>query len=122
MKSNKEKICDFIKLHQSTSEKNGVSTSYIAEALLLQRTNVSSALNELVAEGKIRKSNGRPVLYFVPESEKRNGDECFNGMVGFDKSLQHAIKLVKAAVMYPGKCLNILIVGEIGTGKKKFAN
>ena len=121
MKSNKEKICDFIKLHQSTSEKNGVSTSYIAEALLLQRTNVSSALNELVAEGKIRKSNGRPVLYFVPESEKRNGDECFNGMVGFDKSLQHAIKLVKAAVMYPGKCLNILIVGEIGTGKKKFA-
>ena len=63
MKSNKEKIYDFIQMHDTAEKEGGVSTTYIAQALSLQRTNVSSLLNALVEEGRIHKSNGRPVLY-----------------------------------------------------------
>ena len=120
MKSNKEKVYDFIQMHNVTKEGGGVSTTYIAQALSLQRTNVSSLLNTLVEEGKIYKSNGRPVLYTIPQEEKEK-EECFCKMIGWSGSLQHPIRLAKAAVLYPEKSLNILIVGEKGTGKKKFA-
>ena len=43
-------------------------------------------------------------------------------MTGWQGSLQHPIQLAKAAVLYPGRSLNILIVGEKGTGKKEFAH
>lgn len=65
MKSNKEKIYDFIQMHDTAEQEGGVSTTYIAQALSLQRTNVSSLLNALVEEGRIHKSNGRPVLYSI---------------------------------------------------------
>mgnify|MGYP002287165829 CR=1 FL=1 len=48
MKSNKEKIYDFIQMHDTAEKEGGVSTTYIAQALSLQRTNVSSLLNALV--------------------------------------------------------------------------
>ena len=122
MKSNKEKIYDFIQMHQTTEEGGGVSTAYIARAMSLQRTNVSSLLNTLVEEGRVQKSNGRPVLYSIICAEARDEEECFCKMTGWNGSLQHAIQLAKAAVLYPGKSLNILIVGEKGTGKKEFAH
>lgn len=59
MKSNKEKIYDFIQMHQTTENGGGVSTAYIAQAMSLQRTNVSSLLNVLVEEGRVQKSNGK---------------------------------------------------------------
>lgn len=121
MKANKEKVYDFIQMHSMGEQKGGVSTSYIAKALSLQRTNVSSILNVLVNEGRIQKSNGRPVLYFIAEKNEKQGTECFKEMTGWNGSLKHAIQLAKAAVLYPGRSLNILIVGEKGTGKKQFA-
>ena len=121
MKANKEKVYDFIQMHSTGEQKGGVSTSYIAQALSLQRTNVSSILNVLVNEGRIQKSNGRPVLYFIAGKNSQQDTECFQKMTGWDGSLKHAIQLAKAAVLYPGKSLNILIVGEKGTGKKQFA-
>ena len=122
MKSNKEKIYDFIQMHQTTENRGGVSTAYIAQAMSLQRTNVSSLLNVLVEEGRVQKSNGRPVLYSIICTTANDEEECFCKMTGWNGSLQHAIQLAKAAVLYPGKSLNILIVGEKGTGKKEFAH
>ena len=50
MKSNKEKVYDFIRLHADEKADRGISTAYIADAMELQRTNVSSILNLLVQE------------------------------------------------------------------------
>ena len=77
MKSNKEKIYDFIQMHDTAEKEGGVSTTYIAQALSLQRTNVSSLLNALVEEGRIHKSNGRPVLYSIAGVSRGDEEECF---------------------------------------------
>ena len=82
MKSNKEKVYDFIQMHSLAGKEGGVSTSYIAEALSLQRTNVSSILNTLVSEGRITKTNGRPVLYLIDQEIHKRGEDCFREMTG----------------------------------------
>lgn len=120
MKSNKDKIYDIICLSTNTEDSEGVSTTYIAETLNLQRTNVSSGLNQLVKEGKVDKTNGRPVRYFaVKESVKT---DCFSKLIGVKGSLRQAVQLAKAAVLYPNRCLNTILVGAKGTGKRYFAD
>lgn len=121
MKSNKEKVYDFIKLHDDGEYNGGVSTVYIAEALELQRTNVSSILNQLVLEGKITKTNGRPVLYGMNRTGNATNHDCFSDLFGYEGSLKQAVQLAKAAVLYPEKSLNTLIVGARGTGKTRLA-
>lgn len=121
MKSNKEKVYDFIKLHADGECEGGVSTVYIAEAMDLQRTNVSSILNQLVADGKVQKSNGRPVLYSIHRNPSGNSGDCFSDLIGSSGSLKQAVQLAKAAVLYPQRSLNSLIVGARGTGKSRLA-
>lgn len=115
MKPNKEIIYDFIKLH--TSQNGGISTQYIAQVLNMQRTNVSSVLGRLVDEGKVDKVNGRPVLYYAKDYDGVASESCFQAMIGYDGSLKRAVQLAKAAVLYPQKSLNTMIVGAKGTGK-----
>ncbi len=121
MKSNKEKVYDFIRLHDTDEKSGGVSTAYIAEAFSMQRTNVSRILNALVQEGKIHKTVGRPVLYRSGTPEETRAEDCFAELIGKDGSLRHAVQLVKAAVLYPKKSLNTIIVGARGTGKRRMA-
>ena len=120
MKSNKEKVYDFIRLHADEKADRGISTAYIADAMELQRTNVSSILNLLVQEGRIQKCNGRPVLYKVGREESTL-EECFSDLIGADGSLRQIIQLAKAAVLYPQRSLNTLLVGARGTGKSRLA-
>lgn len=59
MKTMKDIVFEFIQremLSNGTS-KEGVTTKEIAEALNLQRSNVSTLLNDLVKEEKIRKNS-----------------------------------------------------------------
>ncbi|MBE5950423.1 MAG: PRD domain-containing protein [Lachnospiraceae bacterium] len=121
MKSNKEKVYDFIKLHAGGENNGGVSTVYIAEAMDLQRTNVSSILNQLVADGRVQKTNGRPVLYSILQNKSGNSGDCFSDLIGSSGSLKQAVQLAKAAVLYPQRSLNSLIVGARGTGKSRLA-
>lgn len=121
MKSNKEKVYDFIRLHAGGASEEGVSTGYIAQAMELQRTNVSSILNQLVLEGRVQKTNGRPVLYGLRRAEQENRTDCFSDLFGHDGSLRQAIQLAKAAVLYPEKSLNSMIIGPRGTGKSRLA-
>ena len=121
MKTNKERIYDFLKLHVSKNEGSGVTTKYLADALGLLRTNVSSLLNELAAEGLVTKSNGRPVLYKIKSQEESEEDQCFSNLIGINGSMRHAIQVAKAALIYPEKSLNTLIIGEPGTGKSFLA-
>jgi transcriptional regulatory protein LevR/transcriptional regulator with AAA-type ATPase domain len=121
MKTNKEQIYSFLKLHASTQESAGVTTQYLAQSLGIIRTNVSSKLNELVSEGRVTKTNGRPVLYKLKTQDEINKDQCFENLIGVCGSLRQPIQVAKAAVIYPEKSLNTLILGEPGTGKSFLA-
>lgn len=121
MKSNKEKVYDFIRLHSEGENEAGVSTVYIAEAMELQRTNVSSILNQLVKESRICKSEGRPVLYRTIGGGKEQAGDCFSDLIGCEGSLKRVIQLAKAAVLYPQRSLNTLLIGARGTGKSRLA-
>jgi len=121
MKTNKEKIYDFLKLYASAREDGGVTTQYLAETLGILRTNVSTMLNELFSEGRVVKTNGRPVLYRVKSQAGIKEDQCFENITGANGSLRRQIQLAKAAIIYPEKSLNTLIIGEQGTGKSFLA-
>ena len=71
MKTTKETIFEFIQKELMTNEtcKDGISTIMIAQQYQLQRSNVSALLNELVKEGKLEKTNTRPVLYTLKQKE-----------------------------------------------------
>lgn len=46
-------------------EKKGLSTSEVADHLAIQRSNASKDLNKLVKEGRVEKSDSRPVRYWA---------------------------------------------------------
>jgi transcriptional regulatory protein LevR/transcriptional regulator with AAA-type ATPase domain len=117
MQTRKEQIYEILKLHASTSESGGVSTQYLADRLNIRRPNVSSLLNELVDEGRLTKSNSRPVFYKLKTEDETEAERCFDNLIGSQGSLRQAIKVAKAAVIYPEKSLDTLIVGGPGTGK-----
>lgn len=93
-----------------------LTTNQVAEALNMQRTNVSSCLNDLVSEGKIQKTNGHPTLYSLQKAS-----DAFSELVGFDGSLSKVVKLAKAAVLSKVPGFTILITGEAGSGKTVFS-
>lgn len=125
MKSNKEVVLDFIQKYcasQSEAQITGISTQFLSEKLAMQRTNLSSILNQLVKEGKVEKMNGRPVLYRIV-SNKTSGSEysCFKNLIGNNGSMKSAVQLAKAAILYPTHSLHSLIIGPSGSGKSYFA-
>ena len=126
MKSNKETVYELIKRYSNSltaQEPSGFSTQYLSEKLQMQRTNISSILNQLVHEGLIEKINGRPVLYKLKESVSFSGKEvsCFKSLIGVEASLKNPVQLAKAAILYPQQSLSTLIVGPSGSGKTYFA-
>ena len=84
----------------------------------MQRTNVSAILNNLVKENKLVKTKGKPVRYFLSGNyQDVNNVESFDKLIGNNSSLKNAIRLAKAAIMYPDEKVCVLLKGEIGTGK-----
>lgn len=121
METNKEQIYKFIKLHSSANANQGISTQAIAEAMGMQRTNVSTALSQLVKEGRLRKTDSRPVLYrLVAPARDELGE--FRSLIGYDGSLKQVLRQAEAVIRYPYKGLNALLLGKKGTGKRFLAN
>ena len=58
MKTKKEEIYEFVRLHNLANNNVGVATEVIAKAMGLQRTNVSTALGKLVEVRKENRSTG----------------------------------------------------------------
>lgn len=139
------KIDDVLKAVILLEEKEdrGVTASEVGEYLNLDRANVSRYLNKLYKENKIKKIEGRPVLYKVGSEEKEeiqkdikiieNDEEpqeerlgikvenSLDNLVGANQSLQIPIQQAKAAILYPPSGLHTLILGETGVGKSMFA-
>ena len=125
----------------------GVTTKEIAEVLGIQRTNSSKDLNQLVREGKLLKTDGRPVRYIyqknvayeqptakhvisykeerVPVEKARiqiDTKDIFAKIIGANGSMKTSVEQAKAAILYPPRGLNCLITGPTGSGKTYFAH
>ena len=124
MKSAKEAIYEYVQQEIYTNEdkRYGLDTKTVADALGMQRSNVSALLNELVKDKKLIKTMTRPVYYQLPKQIHQFTEEnCFTSLIGHNGSLRNAIQLAKAAILYPKACLNVLLSAKNGCGISSFA-
>jgi transcriptional regulator with AAA-type ATPase domain/transcriptional regulatory protein LevR len=124
----------------------GLDAVTVAEALGLQRSDVSSDLNALWRAGVLVKEGKRPVKFMTVEaheevskirksSRKRHEsatkcttddllkrcEAAFDNIIGANGSIKAQVQLAKAAVAYPPNGLHTLITGETGVGKSLLA-
>ena len=114
--------------NHKAEDNQGFTANEIASALDIDRTNASRYLNQLQSEGKIEKTNGRPVKYLIaiedekaPRSLVVDKKSSLDLLIGASKSLYVPIQQAKAAILYPPRGLHTLILGETGVGKSMFA-
>ncbi len=118
--TNKDQVLKILCLQSNSNISKGLTTGDVAENLSIQRTHASALLNELVTEDKATKTSTRPVRYFYKDSFKRDYED-YRLFIGYDGSLRKCVSQAKAAVIYPPKGLNTLIVGQRGSGKTLLA-
>ena len=124
MKTNKEKIFDYIvdyskEFKTLEDDTPKFDTRFLSEKLNMQRTNISSVLNQLVEEGKLSKINGRPVMFYLSDEQNTELDNIsFSNIIGSDLSLKETLQLTKAAITYPIRIPHVLYIGEKGVGVK----
>lgn len=113
----------------------GASAEDLANYLNLDRTSTSRYLNQLFKEGKVTKSESRPVIYNIKRDSNINRNEnndigkynkesktySLDRIVGADLSLKVVIQQAKAAILYPPRGLHTILLGETGVGKSMFA-
>lgn len=124
MKTSKDQVFEFIQkeIYCHNDNGNGVETKHVAEALNMQRSNVSTILNELVKEEKLIKTNTRPVYYKLSENMRlHSSGEVFERVIGQNGSLRNAIQLAKAAILYPQISQKVLLRSQMGCGTTFFA-
>ncbi|MEI2803487.1 sigma 54-interacting transcriptional regulator [uncultured Trichococcus sp.] len=112
-------------------KKQGITAEEIAYRLQSDRSNISRDLNRLHKEQRCYKEKTRPVRFF-PCTHKRvpktGVPKETPKMVDMDKflkrnpSLFHQIEQGKAAILYPGDGMHMLLLGETGVGKSLFAD
>lgn len=133
------------RIYQFVFQEGNVTTKEVADTLNIQRTNASKDLNALVKEGVLKKSDGRPVRYFVSEQRQavqpnipqinpipieekikkplvNPAQDVFATIIGNSGSMKNAVEQAKAAILYPPRGLNCLITGPTGSGKTFFAH
>ncbi len=120
MKLSREIVLEYMQ-EQAEKHPKGVrfTTQELSEVFGMQRSNLSKLLNELVKENRIQKTNGRPVYYFPV---KKGEESCFRKLIGASDSLKSVIQLTKAALLYPGGALPLLLTGPDGSGKSMLAS
>ena len=100
----------------------GIDTNTLSTLMDMSRANLSHELNKLCKEGKLCKSSGRPVLFFLPENNKANTESQLDLLAKNNISLKQAVDQAKSAILYPPKGMNCLILGGTGVGKSMFAS
>lgn len=122
MKTTKDSVFEYIQKELMTNEeyKQGINTNVIAQHFGLQRSNISTILNELVKEERLEKTNTRPVLYYLPHKENKEIYNIGKTLIGSEGSLANAIQVAKASILYPNKSLNVLVTAKPGCGTTHF--
>lgn len=121
IKTNRELIYEFIKHYDFKLSGEGLTTATIADKLNMQRSNVSSILNQLVDEKLLEKTKTRPVIYYLKEHKLNIEDvDVFTNLIGYQESLQTAVNSAKAAILYPMGSLHCAVVGAAGVGTSYF--
>lgn len=110
-------------LDLSKDNTQGITAAQVVPLVNIDRTNVSRYLNLLVKEERLRKVEGRPVLFmpFFNEKNEEKQDLSIEQIIGAEESLAVSIQQAKAAILYPPRGLHTLILGETGVGKSMFA-
>ncbi|WP_416175905.1 sigma 54-interacting transcriptional regulator [Clostridium sp.] len=104
-------------------DENGIDAKTLSTILNISRANVSHELNILCKEGKLYKSSGRPVLFFIKDNKKNlNKKYELDKLVENCTSLKQPAEQAKAAILYPPKGMPCLILGDTGVGKSMFAS
>lgn len=101
---------------------DGIDTKTLAQLVNMSRANLSHELNELCKEGKLYKSSGRPVLFFLSDNKITNTKSQLDSLAKNNISLKDCVEQAKAAILYPPKGMNCLILGNTGVGKSMFAS
>lgn len=105
------------------NDNSGIDALTLSNLLGMSRSNVSHELNSLFKEGKVTKSNSRPVKFFIPKAEENAiSQNELDRLAKNNISMLSAVEQAKASVLYPPKGMNCLILGETGVGKSMFAN
>lgn len=107
-------------LHLNSAD--GIDTQTLASLVNMSRANLSHELNELCKEGKLQKSSSRPVLFFLSENKVTNNESQLDLLAKNNISLRDSVEQAKAAILYPPKGMNCLILGGTGVGKSMFAS
>lgn len=100
----------------------GIDTKTLAPLVNMSRANLSHELNELCKDGKLYKSSGRPVLFFLSENKITSNESQLDLLAKSNVSLRDSVEQAKAAILYPPKGMNCLILGSTGVGKSMFAS
>lgn len=100
----------------------GIDTKSLALLVDMSRANLSHELNELCKEGKLYKSSTRPVLFFLAEDKITINESQMDLLAKNNISLKDSVEQAKAAILYPPKGMNCLILGGTGVGKSMFAS
>mgnify|MGYP001098020456 CR=1 FL=1 len=143
-------LADLTKSWSFDTLNDAFSAEYIAEKLSVRRNTISHYLNAEYSAGKVIKINTRPVyfleletfskqfgqpskLLFSSVGELRDNirhhdpnisitaEDSFHQIIGANGSLKSTIKQLKAALLYPGLGLPVLITGPSGVGKSMLA-
>ncbi|MGH4121391.1 MAG: sigma-54-dependent transcriptional regulator [Clostridium sp.] len=124
--NNKEKVFNILK-QLYVDNKKGITAEDIANKFKINRSNISSYLNQLCKDGLVVKNKSRPV-YFIP-IDKNNfikGDSTFketsfSTLIGKNHSLKNVVEKAKASILYPPYGLHSIVYGETGVGKSMLA-
>jgi len=100
----------------------GIDTKTLSSLVDMSRANLSHELNELCKDGKLYKSTTRPVLFFLSENKITSNESQLDLLAKNNVSLKDSVKQAKAAILYPPKGMNCLILGGTGVGKSMFAS
>ena len=106
------------------SKGKGVSASTLGQALGLSRANVSGDLNKLCLTEKVKKGDGRPVLFYPIKEDiyVESDTNCLDIFAKENLSLITAVEQAKASILYPPNGMHSLILGDTGVGKSMFVS
>lgn len=76
----------------------------------------------VVTETHFRSAKEQQIINEQKPISKNLHSDIFEGMIGSSESMHNQVEQAKAALLYPPRGLNTLIIGPTGSGKTYFAN